>query len=416
MKTRRIVLFALLTTLVWGGLSNDVKAQQVSVNFSLFYNELGHYGRWVNNPHYGQVWVYSEPGFRPYYSAGHWDYTDYGWSWVSNYDWGWAPFHYGRWEEDPYYGWMWIPGYDWAPAWVSWSEYDGYYGWAPMGYGVNVNVNFGAIPYNRWVFVPRQRICEYNVYNYYVQPKNQYFRNAVIINNYNNYNGGNRYWAGPRRNEVERYTQRPIQSRTPQWGRGNVGARNDDHGWTNRDNRQNDRDRAGVGDRNQNNNDWNNRSQSNPRQNDGDRRGFDRNQQNNDWNNRNQSIPRQNQGEYPRNNNANNNGNNGNGNGNGRNNNRPLPVQQERQWDNRPGRPDQNITRGNYPQQQNPSRNYGQSGNNNPRPVMPNRQPVIGSNSAPRAFGNHNNGVMRTSPGNSQGGHDIRGNGNGRQK
>jgi hypothetical protein len=217
MKTHR---FLLIVALAFFGISNvpsTSQAQVASVNFSSFYNELGHYGHWVNNPKYGQVWIYNEPGFRPYYSGGHWDYTDYGWSWVSEYPWGWAPFHYGRWEEDPYNGWIWIPGYEWAPAWVSWSEYDGYYGWAPLGYGVNINVNFGSIPYNRWVFVPRQRITEYKVYNYYVQPKSRYFRNAVIINNYYNY-GGNRYWAGPKRVEVERYVQRPVQTRSPQWG------------------------------------------------------------------------------------------------------------------------------------------------------------------------------------------------------
>jgi hypothetical protein len=409
MKTRRIY-----SSLCWlflvVGTSNEVKAQQISVNFSSFYNELGHYGRWVNNPHYGQVWVYSEPGFRPYYSAGHWDYTDYGWSWVSNYDWGWAPFHYGRWEEDPMNGWIWIPGYDWAPAWVSWSEYDGYYGWAPMGYGVNINVNFGSIPYNRWVFVPRQRICEANVYNYYVQPKNRYFRNAVIINNYN-YNGGSRYWAGPRKNEVERYTQRPIQSRAPQWGRSN-GVNNNDRGWANRDNNQYNRDRGNVGDHNQNNSDrgWNNRDNS---QHDRDRGNVrDHDQNNNNWNNRDRSNPRQNQDDHVRNNNGINNTDRPANNNGGVNNNRPQPVQSDRQWENHHGRPDQNITRDNSPQPQNPSRNIGQSGNNNPRPVMPNRPLSGASNTAPRAFGNHNNGVMRTAPANNQGGNDNRGVGN----
>jgi len=28
---------------------------------------------------------------------------------ASDYNWGWAPFHYGRWAYDPFYGWMWVP-------------------------------------------------------------------------------------------------------------------------------------------------------------------------------------------------------------------------------------------------------------------------------------------------------------------
>ena len=34
--------------------------------------------------------------FVPYTTAGHWVYDD-DYVWVSDYDWGWAPFHYGRW-------------------------------------------------------------------------------------------------------------------------------------------------------------------------------------------------------------------------------------------------------------------------------------------------------------------------------
>ena len=120
----------------------ETKAQDFTVNFSNFQEELSPYGTWVDNPRFGQVWINNDTDFRPYYSDGHWEFTDYGWSWVSDYDWGWAPFHYGRWEYDPYYGWMWLPGYEWSPAWVSWSSYDDYYGWAPMGFGVSLKVHW----------------------------------------------------------------------------------------------------------------------------------------------------------------------------------------------------------------------------------------------------------------------------------
>ena len=101
---------------------------------------LEDHGKWVDDGTYGTVWVpaASEVGtdFQPYVSAGHWTYsddTDY--TWVSDYSWGWAPFHYGRWVTLPGYGWSWIPGRRYAGAWVSWrygAGYD-YVGWAPMG-------------------------------------------------------------------------------------------------------------------------------------------------------------------------------------------------------------------------------------------------------------------------------------------
>jgi hypothetical protein len=191
---------------------NETKAQAVNVNLSLFQNELGPHGRWLNNPRFGQVWIYNDASFRPYATDGHWEYTNYGWSWVSDFDWGWAPFHYGRWEYDPSFGWMWIPGYEWASAWVSWSQYDGYYGWAPLGDGVNINVSFGAVPYDRWNFIPRQYMGSRDFYRHYASPRNNYFRNAVVINNYYNGNEG-RFTRGPERREVERYTNNRIEER-----------------------------------------------------------------------------------------------------------------------------------------------------------------------------------------------------------
>jgi len=210
----------------------ETKAQYVSVNFSTFQNQLSPYGRWVNTPRYGQVWIYrGDPNFRPYYTNGHWEYTDYGWSWVSDYDWGWAPFHYGRWEYDNFYGWMWIPDYTWGPAWVSWSSYDDYYGWAPLGYGYSINASFNSLPYNYWTFVPRRNICDRDINRYYVSPeRNHNFRNAVIINNYYD----NKFTRGPERKEVERFTHNNIRERkiddrerTAQWvDRNNTNTQN----------------------------------------------------------------------------------------------------------------------------------------------------------------------------------------------
>ena len=71
--------------------------------------------------------------FIPIGTAGHWADTDeYGWTWVSDYDWGDIPFHYGRWVNDPDDGWLWIPGYVWSPGWVVWRTDGQYTGWMPM--------------------------------------------------------------------------------------------------------------------------------------------------------------------------------------------------------------------------------------------------------------------------------------------
>ena len=102
-------------------------------SYQSFYDALSPYGQWIDNPQYGYVWMPNVgPDFKPYSSNGNWVYTDGGWTWASNYPWGWATFHYGRWFFEEGYGWMWIPGNEWAPAWVSWRQSPQYYGWAPL--------------------------------------------------------------------------------------------------------------------------------------------------------------------------------------------------------------------------------------------------------------------------------------------
>ena len=101
-----------------------------------FQASLSPYGQWNTVPEYGNVWTPSVAmvgmDFSPYATGGHWVLTEYGWTWVSDYDWGWAPFHYGRWAVAGSYGWCWIPGRVWGPAWVSWRYGGGYAGWAPL--------------------------------------------------------------------------------------------------------------------------------------------------------------------------------------------------------------------------------------------------------------------------------------------
>lgn len=195
--------------------SEKVKAEHFGVSFQVFYDALTPYGDWVKDARYGYIWlpaVYDD--FHPYGTNGHWVMTEFGNTWVSDYDWGWAPFHYGRWYFDDYYqSWAWIPGYEWAPAWVSWRSGGGYYGWAPLGPGVSINVRIN-IPTRHWVFIPSARIYHRNVYGYYApyayhRTKVKIINRTTVINNtvvYNNYN----VYAGPSRREVERITRQTV--------------------------------------------------------------------------------------------------------------------------------------------------------------------------------------------------------------
>jgi hypothetical protein len=127
-----------------------------------FRGALNPYGNWVEDPTYGTVWVPSASvvgsDFTPYVTAGHWAYGD-DYVWVSDYEWGWAPFHYGRWVYAGPTGWAWIPGRSYAGAWVSW-RYGvgdwGYVGWAPLaptwGWRGGVAYNYGFVPRMPYAF------------------------------------------------------------------------------------------------------------------------------------------------------------------------------------------------------------------------------------------------------------------------
>ena len=142
---------------------------QVSVSY--FYESLSPYGQWFQEPSYGWCWTPydNSADWRPY-SDGHWEYTDYGWSWVSNETWGWAPYHYGRWFFEDSYGWVWVPGTEWAPAWVAWRYGDDCVGWAPLppraGWDGSTGLTFadaGAIQPDEWCFVPRTHVLDVNL-------------------------------------------------------------------------------------------------------------------------------------------------------------------------------------------------------------------------------------------------------------
>ncbi|NIJ51584.1 DUF6600 domain-containing protein [Dyadobacter arcticus] len=296
MNTMRTLRILGLFSLMLGGVavSNTTQAQPgFSVSFETFYNDLSPYGRWVRNPQYGSVWIPDVPrGFQPYSTDGYWEVTEYGNTWVSDYDWGWAPFHYGRWSFDDYNGWFWVPDYEWGPAWVNWRSGGGYYGWAPLGPGISINVSFNA-PSFWWNFVP-QRYITYRGWRNYCAPQRRFtqvYNQTVIINNY--YRSNNRtYVYGPRRDEIERVTRRSVPVRTidasasgrgrvivAESGRGNDPRGNDrynsrDNNTRGNDSRGNDRNSRNEPDRrgavidagsdrsNRGNNDYNSRGRN----------------------------------------------------------------------------------------------------------------------------------------------------------
>ncbi len=193
---------------------SKAQAQDVTVSYQSFYDNLSPYGQWVSDPQYGNVWVPNEGGdFRPYGTRGHWVMTDYGNTWVSDDSWGWACYHYGRWTYNSYYGWVWIPGYEWAPAWVNWRYGGGQCGWAPMGPGAEIGVGYSC-PDSWWVFVGPQYMYRDNCIHYWGGPSynNTYIHQTTIINNYYRDNGTQvRYNYGPRAEQIQAVTHQAVQ-------------------------------------------------------------------------------------------------------------------------------------------------------------------------------------------------------------
>ena len=113
--------------------------------------DLDDNGTWNTDATYGAVWFPTRVAddWAPY-RYGSWSWLPgWGWTWVDDAPWGYAPFHYGRWA---FVGsrWGWIPGGYiarpvWAPALVGWYGGSGWsvsvragapvFGWVPLGWG-----------------------------------------------------------------------------------------------------------------------------------------------------------------------------------------------------------------------------------------------------------------------------------------
>jgi len=153
------------------------------------YEDLDEYGQWHYVADYGPVWtpVGVAPGWAPY-RWGHWVFVEpWGWTWVEDEPWGFAPFHYGRWAFVGG-GWCWAPGPIvvrpvYAPAFVAFVGGGGF----AIGVGVAPVAWFPLAP--REVWVPWYRtspgyVNNVNITNTRVnvtQVTNVY--NTTIINN-----------------------------------------------------------------------------------------------------------------------------------------------------------------------------------------------------------------------------------------
>ncbi|MBK6851596.1 MAG: hypothetical protein IPG93_08290 [Burkholderiales bacterium] len=105
--------------------------------------DLRDHGDWQRSPDWGMVWYPRTVAvdWAPY-REGRWAWVaPWGWTWVDDAPWGFAPFHYGRWVQ--WRGrWGWCPGeYThrpvYSPALVAWADQP------PPRSGVSININIG---------------------------------------------------------------------------------------------------------------------------------------------------------------------------------------------------------------------------------------------------------------------------------
>ncbi|MGE5094472.1 MAG: DUF6600 domain-containing protein, partial [Betaproteobacteria bacterium] len=176
------------------------------------YEDLDAYGEWIQDPAYGALWAPSNVAadWVPY-RYGHWTYLrPWGWTWVDDQPWGYAPFHYGRWVHvrDR---WCWYPGRErearpaWAPALVAWVG----------GSDWNVGVSGGGPVLGWYPLAPTERYRPwYRANDAYVNRVNNIVVNNVTVNRYygsrppQDVNRTAAVTAMPRENLIER---KPVQ-------------------------------------------------------------------------------------------------------------------------------------------------------------------------------------------------------------
>ncbi len=177
-------------------LTNDARADdKLKVSGGVyFFSELQPYGNWYKLRGGITVWRPANIKFdwQPY-RYGRWFWTDNGWYWNSEEDFGFITYHYGRWYFDDYYGWVWVPGNRWAPAWVDWRYDNDYIGWAPLPpyaeFSISIGLHFSNnfhYGYRYWNFVKYRNFSSPYVYKFFVGSKYKYrvYTRTKYRNNY----------------------------------------------------------------------------------------------------------------------------------------------------------------------------------------------------------------------------------------
>jgi hypothetical protein len=157
---------------------------------NFFYKDLSPYGAWVEVPDYGLSWQPAvetiDTDWSPYLDRGQWVDSETGWYWLSDYTWGWAVFHYGRWVKEPRLGWVWVPGNVWSPAWVAWRSTGDYYGWGPLPPGASVLGAATSVTTSSFVFVPANQFLSRQLRGKVVPPARSIglFAKSKLLKNY----------------------------------------------------------------------------------------------------------------------------------------------------------------------------------------------------------------------------------------
>jgi hypothetical protein len=158
------------------------------------YQQLDAHGTWTEDSDYGAVWypTVAVADWAPY-RYGHWDFiAPWGWTWIENEPWGFAPFHYGRWAMIGS-RWGWVPGRlgprpVYSPALV---------GFVGGGNGVSFSLSIGGGSGIAWF-----PLAPGEAWRPYYHASDRYVRN---INRYvvvNNTRGNNNFYTYQHRSDA----------------------------------------------------------------------------------------------------------------------------------------------------------------------------------------------------------------------
>jgi hypothetical protein len=208
---------------------NSVLDESGDVDSDIYTNYI-----WVPNSNY----LYE--GWTPY-GEGRWEWTDWGWTWVSDYNWGWAPYHYGRWWYSQAYGWVWSPGRRWGPGWVNWCSNREFTGWYPISPRVRLrNAGISTINHhynpNGWVGVSNTNFRKHITKSTILpnEKTNEIVKNTTPFVNIKQ-QGKKLFNSGPSVNDIElsegkKIVQKPLTEvitfHTPNNGNKNVSETN----------------------------------------------------------------------------------------------------------------------------------------------------------------------------------------------